>query len=366
MKPSNHAVHMQRSLDLAARGLGRVHPNPLVGCVVVNKGRVVGEGYHRNFGGAHAEVNALRKAGSKAKGATLYVNLEPCDHHGKTPPCTEAIINSGVHCVVAAMKDPNPLVSGKGFDRLRKAGVRVEIGVLKKEAEFINERFSSIFQTGRPFVGLKIAQSLDGYTADVHGKSKWITSRESRAVGHRLRMEYEAVLVGAGTVVADDPELTVRFRKGRNPIRIIIDGRLHVSPRSRVFNTRAARTILITSLSSLRTKKRKSMLFARKGVEVIAIKGGTWIEPGTILSVLGKYGISSILVEGGSKTSSTFLQSGFVRRIHCFVAPLILGGGTKSLLMENPPAIAKPFTVGNLRRSTHGQDTLLEGVIEYP
>lgn len=365
MKPSSHAVHMQRSLELAALGLGHVQPNPLVGCVVVNKGRVVGEGYHRNFGGAHAEVNALRKAGSKAKGATLYVNLEPCDHHGKTPPCTEAIIHAGVRRVVAAMKDPNPLVSGKGFDRLRKAGVRVEIGVLKKEAAILNERFSAIFQTGRPFVGLKIAQSLDGYTADVHGKSKWITSRESRAIGHRLRMEYEAVLVGAGTVLADDPELTVRFRKGQNPIRIVIDGRLRVSPRSRVFNTKAARTILVTSLSSLRTKKRKCMILAGKGVEVIAIKGGLWIEPGHILSVLGKYGVSSILVEGGSETGSAFLQAGFIRRIHCFVAALILGGGTKSIVLENPPAIAKPFTVGSLRRSMPGHDTLLEGVVEY-
>lgn len=188
MKSPDHAGYMQRSLQLASKGSGHVHPNPLVGCVIVRGGRVVGEGYHRKYGDAHAEVEALREAGRKAHGATLYVNLEPCDHHGKTPPCTQAIINAGVHRVVAAMKDPNPLVSGRGFAQLRKAGVKVDIGLLKHEAEVLNERFSTIFRTGCPYVGVKIAQSLDGYTADARGNSKWITSRESRKVGHRLQI----------------------------------------------------------------------------------------------------------------------------------------------------------------------------------
>lgn len=365
MRSSDHAWYMQRSLELAAKGSGRVHPNPLVGCVLVRGGKVVGEGYHRKFGGAHAEIEALEKAGRRAKGATLYVNLEPCDHHGKTPPCTKAIIDAGVRRVIAAMRDPNPLVSGKGFARLRKAGVQVDIGVLKGEAEILNERFSTIFRTGRPFVGVKMAQSLDGYTADVHGNSKWITSRESRRMGHKLRAEYGAVLVGAGTIMADDPELTVRLWKGQNPVRIVVDGKLRVSSRARVFTTKVAQTILVTSLASLRAKKKKCMELAGRGVQVIAIRGGTVVEPGLVLSVLGSHGVSSILVEGGSATASAFLERGFVQRIHCFIAPLILGGGTKSIAMKNPPTLAKPFTITGLERFPLGNDILLEGTVHY-
>lgn len=352
---------MRRTLRLAAQGIGRVHPNPLVGCVVVRKGRIVGEGFHQRFGSAHAEVEALRQAGWRARGATLYVNLEPCDHHGKTPPCTEAIIKAGVRTVVAAMKDPNPLVSGKGFHRLRKAGIEVRVGLLRSEAEKINERFSTIFRTGLPYVGLKIAQTLDGFTADFKGHSQWITSLESRKLGHRLRTEYEAVLIGAGTVIADNPRLTVRHGKGRNPVRIVLAGRMRIPGYARVFSTKEARTIIVTSHSSLQSNRKRCAALAKKGVEIIGIRGGKVLKPGHILAVLGQYGISSILIEGGSNTASAFLGDGFVHRIHCFIAPVILGGGKKSLSFMTPADMTSLRTMKAVDRRLLHNDFYLEG-----
>ena len=215
MKTLNERVLMQRCLEIARNGAGKVSPNPMVGCVIFRHGKIVGEGFHQQFGGPHAEIIALLHAGKNARGATLFVNLEPCAHFGKTPPCADAIVQSGISKVVIASKDPNPLVSGKGIRRLREVGIRVELGILRKEAELLNEKFFKCMTTGLPFVGIKLAQTLDGRIADAAGKSKWLTSEVTRKEVHRLRSEYDAVMVGASTVLKDDPELTVPTCEGK-------------------------------------------------------------------------------------------------------------------------------------------------------
>jgi len=225
---------MERALALAARGRGMVSPNPMVGAVVVNGGAVVGEGWHRKAGGPHAEVFAFREAGERAKGATLYVTLEPCCHHGKTPPCTDLVIGSGIARVVTAMRDDNPLVCGKGCAQLAAAGIAVEVGLMEKEARRLNESFLTFIRTGRPFVTVKLASTLDGFIADSAGKSAWITGPEARKLVHRWRAWSDAVLVGAGTVLADDPRLTVRDAEGSDPLRVVVDSHLRTPPGAKV------------------------------------------------------------------------------------------------------------------------------------
>jgi diaminohydroxyphosphoribosylaminopyrimidine deaminase/5-amino-6-(5-phosphoribosylamino)uracil reductase len=356
---------MRRCFELAAKGRGRVNPNPMVGCVVVKNGRIVGEGFHGSFGGPHAEVNALRRAGRKARGATLFVNLEPCAHHGKTPPCVDAIIKAGVKQVVAASTDPNPLVSGKGVGRLRGAGVTVRLGVLRHEAERLNEQFITFMREGIPFVGVKIAQTLDGRIADCTGTSKWITSDKARTEAHRIRSTYDAILVGANTIVHDDPHLTVRFTKGRHPLRVIVDGRLSVPTRSRVFDTRSAKTILFTSLRAVSSKREKVSTLLKRGVPVLALGKSTRLDVLGMLHTLAALGISSVLVEGGSATVSDFVKAKLARKIHCFVAPKLLGGGLSSLTLVPHLGLRRAIRVENVRWKELGSDLLMEGSLQY-
>ncbi|HEX9614261.1 MAG TPA: bifunctional diaminohydroxyphosphoribosylaminopyrimidine deaminase/5-amino-6-(5-phosphoribosylamino)uracil reductase RibD [Bacteroidota bacterium] len=323
-----HSQYLQRCMELAQRGRAWVSPNPMVGSVIVKKGRIVGEGHHRRFGDSHAEFNAIVQAGGRARGATLYVNLEPCAHHGKTPPCTKAIIRAGISHVVASTKDPNPLVGGKGFRELRKAGVKVTLGVMKQEARRLNEKFFAAMETRRPFVGVKLAQTLDGRIADFRGRSKWISSPESRKYTHGLRTEYGAVMVGAQTVKLDNPELTARLTQGRNPIRIVIDGRLQISPARKICTTTKAPTIVLTTSSSLKKQYKRALALERKGVQVIGIESPAPLSPKSVLKVLFDLGIVSVLIEGGSRTIRPFLEHRLVRKVHCFVAPAILGSGT--------------------------------------
>jgi diaminohydroxyphosphoribosylaminopyrimidine deaminase/5-amino-6-(5-phosphoribosylamino)uracil reductase len=293
---------MRRALTLARRGKGHVDPNPLVGAVLVRNGRVVSEGYHQRFGGAHAEVEALRRAkrrrGHGARESTLYVNLEPCAHWGKTPPCADAIIRAGITRVVAAMKDPNPLVSGKGLARLRKNGISIHLGVLKQAARRLNQDFVARMKGPLPRVILKVAASLDGRTATVTGESKWITSAQSRKAGHRLRAAVDAVVVGANTVRKDNPSLTAH-QGGRNPIRVIFAGRRGLPKRAKVFDG-AAPTWVIQH-----TRGKRNLLRA--------------------LRDLGRRGIRRLLVEGGPKLQSSFLEAGVVNEVVYFIAPLIIG-----------------------------------------
>lgn len=359
---NNNQKYIMRCLELAERGYGYVHPNPMVGCVVVKDGKIVGEGYHRRFGGDHAEIAALKKAGRAAVGSTLYVNLEPCAHHGKTPPCVNAIIAAGIKTVVTSTQDPNPLVGGRGFRALRKAGIKVINGISRDEAKSLNEKFFTFMESGLPFVGLKIAQTIDGRIADRAGTSKWITSDLSRGYAHLLRSGYDAVLVGAGTVRSDDPLLTVRAVEGRNPRRVILDGSFSISLSARVVRDRSAETIILTSSRAFRTKTQKAVALERKGVQVLGLDSGTHIEPRRILKALAGLDITSVMLEGGGSTIRPFLEKRLVNRIHCFVAPKLLGSGLQGIQM-NGLLLRTVRTIEDMEVSILGDDILLEGTL---
>ncbi|MBI3578361.1 MAG: bifunctional diaminohydroxyphosphoribosylaminopyrimidine deaminase/5-amino-6-(5-phosphoribosylamino)uracil reductase RibD [Ignavibacteriales bacterium] len=355
---------MERCLVLAEQGRGYVNPNPMVGCVIVKNGRIIGEGHHKAFGGPHAEVYALKAAGKNSKNATLYVNLEPCSHFGKTPPCADAIVKAGIKKVIVASQDPNPLVAGKGLRRLREAGIDVRVGLLRDNAERLNKKFYTFMKTRLPFVGIKIAQTLDGRIADSFGRSKWITSEDARKEAHRIRSEYDAILVGATTVQRDNPELTVRNVSGRNPIRVVLDGRMSVSLKSKIFDTRHAKTILLASGQALRKKKKLAAKIAQQGAQVVAVGNSAEINPETALRILASLGISSVLIEGGSKTISAFLKHKAVNQIHCFVAPKILGDGLSSMSF-GVSAITKSTQIIQPSIKVVGSDFLIEGSIKF-
>jgi len=321
----NDEAAMTLALAQAVRGLGRTHPNPAVGAVLVKAGRVIATGYHAKLGGPHAEAVALLNAGSKAKGATLYSTLEPCNHHGRTPPCSEAIIAAGVKKVVYASSDPNPIVNGKGVRRLRAAGVEVVPHVLREAADSINLPFLKAMRTGLPWVTAKAAITLDGKLATSTGASKWISSDASRLVAHQLRDVADVVIVGSSTVIADDPQLTVRLgKKGtRNPIRMVLDPALRTDPRAKIYDTKQARTILVT-LEAEGSPRAES--FARRGVEVWTLAGSKGrIKLERLLERLVKEGALHVLVEGGSIVHQSFLEAGLVDELVLFVAPKLFG-----------------------------------------
>ncbi len=315
---------MTLALAEAVKGLGRTHPNPAVGAVIVKGGKVIGAGYHAKWGGPHAEAVALLRAGSAAKGATLYSTLEPCNHHGRTPPCSEAIIAAGVKRVVYASSDPNPLVNGKGVRRLRAAGVKVSPHVLRRSADAINQPFLKAMRTGLPWVTAKAAITLDGKIATETGKSKWISSEESRRISHQLRDVIDVVLVGASSVIADDPLLTTRLgKKGtRNPVRLVLDPSLRTDPRSQIYDTNPARTIVATLQS------RGADALAKRGVEVWTMPGRKGsIDLDALLRRLVKEGLLHMLVEGGAGVHRSFLEAGLVDELVLFLAPKLFGHG---------------------------------------
>ena len=325
-------IFMANALHLAQKGSGYVSPNPLVGCVVVKNGTIIGRGFHKYFGGPHAEVYALRQAGKNAKGATLYVNLEPCNHFGKTPPCTDLIIKKGIKRVVIGMKDPNPLVSGKGIAQLRKSKIKVDVGILQSECKKLNEIFTKFITTHKPFVALKIAQTINGKLSLESKRLKWITNDLSRNLVHKFRSIYDAVLVGAGTVNQDNPKLTVRHMHGRNPIRIIIDGPLSVNIRSKIFSQKG-KTILLVSKKIVKKKKNKLIYLQNKGVNVIELPSDKkyYIKINKILKVMAEKGITSILVEGGAEIFREFIKTKLVDKVYIFIAPLVTSNGDVSL-----------------------------------
>lgn len=355
-------LFLRRCLVLADRGRRDTHPNPMVGCVVVKNGKVIAEGFHRRFGGPHAETIALQKVRGVARGATLYVNLEPCAHTGKTPPCTKAIIAAGIRRVVASSSDPNKLVAGRGFRELRRAGIAITTGVLSREAKMLNRTFFHYHTTGLPFVTLKVAQTLDGKIADTRGRSKWITGPRARAWAHELRAEHDAILVGAETIRRDDPELTVRHGVGKNPVRIVLDGRFNLTARQRIFRTSAAPTILLTSARSLREQRSKALALERNGVQVLGIVGGAVLSPRDILRTLAGLGISSLLVEGGSATSGQFLNAGLVNRIVCITAPSILGSGVAGFRLPARP-LERSMRLSAFTVRPVGEDLVIDGTL---
>lgn len=354
-------LHLTRALELAARGRLHVTPNPKVGCVIAKGSRVIAEAAHGHFGGPHAEVLALRKAGPDAHGATLYVNLEPCSHEGKTPPCTEAIIRAGVRTVVACTKDPNRLVAGRGFRVLRRAGIEVRFGLLRREAAWLNEKFFWAHTRHTPFVAVKIAQTLDARIADAKGYSKWITSLASRTKAHELRSEYEAVLVGAKTVLRDDPALTVRLVKGRQPVRIILDGAFRVEEKARVFRTRGGRVLLLTSIPALHRNAHRAISLERKGIEVAGIGLRADIPLDHVLAYLSQRGITSLLVEGGARTASAFVRDDLAQRLYVFVAPAVLGSGMGALSFGDRRGLDERVRLTHVSVTALGEDVLISG-----
>lgn len=319
--------YMQLALDLAASARGNTNPNPLVGAVIVKDGVIVGTGLHRKAGEPHAEVHAFRMAGEHAKGATLYVTLEPCSHYGKTPPCANLVKESAVSRVVVAMQDPNPSVAGRGIKLLREAGIEVEVGVLEDQSRRLNERFIHNMLTKRPFVLSKYAMTLDGKIAAHTGHSKWVTGEAAREDVHHIRHEVDGILVGVGTVIADNPTLTTRLKKGygKNPVRIIMDSTLRIPSQANVLNVAEAKTIVICSDD---VAQEKITTLEDKGVTVIPVRHeqeGLVIDE--MLEKLYLLGITDILVEGGSAVNASFLQSGAINKYVIYVAPKVLGGG---------------------------------------
>lgn len=356
--------YMKLALELAGKARGRTSPNPLVGAVVVKEGEIVGQGYHRKAGTAHAEVIALEDAGSGAQGADLYVTLEPCNHQGRTPPCTTAIIEAGIKRVFIAAGDPNPLVSGTGAARLKDSGIEVIEGVMEGEANKQNEVFFKYIRTKIPFVALKSAMSLDGKIATERGESRWITGEEARLHGHSLRDTYDAILVGSGTVLTDDPSLTCRLPSGdgRDPIRIVVDSKLTISEEARVLNLNSqAPTIIATTAKASPEKIRR----LEKKASVMLINDGPRVDLPSLLRELAEMEITSVLVEGGSAINGSFLQGNLVDKFFFYLAPKIIGG-TKapgpfggsgfSVLKEITP-------LRDLEITPLGQDLLITG---YP
>lgn len=327
--------YMNRALELAERGIGKTNPNPLVGAVIVKDGRIIGEGWHEGYGQAHAEVNAVRNAEANGavnseqaellKGADIHVNLEPCCHFGKTPPCTELLIEKGIRRVVIGTLDPNPLVAGKGVKRLREAGVEVVVGVSEQESRKLNEVFFHYIQKKRPFVVLKAAVSLDGKIAAPSGESRWITGEEARKDVQLLRNRYASIMVGVGTVITDDPELTCRLEGGRNPRRIILDSSLRIPLDSRVLSDQQRNPVLIAYTERALPEKTRRLEELGAGLLYCRIRDYR-IDLVDLMTKLGDMGIDSILLEGGATVNDSAFQQGLIDKIILYMAPKIIGG----------------------------------------
>jgi diaminohydroxyphosphoribosylaminopyrimidine deaminase / 5-amino-6-(5-phosphoribosylamino)uracil reductase len=352
---------MELALSLAEKGRGLTRPNPMVGAVIVRGDEIAGQGFHRRAGGDHAEIVALAMAGERARGATLYVTLEPCSHYGKTPPCCEAVARSGISRVVAAMTDPNPLVSGRGFVYLREHGVAVESGLLEDRAALLNEVYLKFIRTGRPFVTLKLAVTLDGRIAARDGSAKWISGPESRKRVHRMRALSDAVMVGAGTVLADNPRLTVRDVEGQQPVRVVLDSRLRIPEDALVYDGGAV--IVITSDSA---DEAKAGALRRRGAEVIAMRSsGGFFDLAEVLDMLGGRGMSAVLCEGGSTLATGLLRSGLADKVAFFVAPKLIGAGIGAVGDLGIDTMERALELKNSTMEIVGGDALVTGYPRY-
>lgn len=322
-----HESWMRRALELAERGRGRTSPNPMVGALLVKEGRIVGEGFHERASEPHAEVNALSATGPEASGATLYVTLEPCAHHGRTPPCVEAVLDAGVAGVVVGMRDVNPAVAGRGVGRLAEAGVQVEEGVLEEECRRLNEAYVTWVVERRPFVLLKAAASLDGKIATYRGESRWLSSEASRRRVHALRNEVDAVMVGAETVVRDDPELTVRLIEGdvRHPLRVVVDSALRIPPTSRVLAERPEAQTLVATTNKAPLERREVVEGLGSEVLVLPERNGR-VDLAALMEKLAEREVVSLLLEGGGELNAAMLEAGLVDKVLVVVTPRLIGG----------------------------------------
>ncbi|WP_434088476.1 bifunctional diaminohydroxyphosphoribosylaminopyrimidine deaminase/5-amino-6-(5-phosphoribosylamino)uracil reductase RibD [Carnobacterium inhibens] len=357
-------VYMRMALDLARKGKGWTTPNPLVGAVIVKGGRIIGQGYHQKYGQPHAEVNAIASAKEDVTGATLYVTLEPCSHFGKTPPCSDLLIDKNIKRVVVGTLDPNPLVAGKGIERLRNNGIEVVTGVLEEESQKLNEIFIKYIVTKEPFVVMKNAMSLDGKIATVTGESQWISGESSRKQVHSLRHELAGIMVGIETIIKDDPQLTSRTLNSRNPIRIVVDSQLRIPIASKVLTQQdKAKTIVATTK---RANNEKLDTLKQMGIEVIVIKEKyERVDLRELMKVIGAKGIDSILLEGGANLNFSALEEGIVDKIQSYIAPKIIGGIEAKTAVEGAgiQLLKNAFKIDRMTPVMVGEDLFVEGYI---
>jgi diaminohydroxyphosphoribosylaminopyrimidine deaminase/5-amino-6-(5-phosphoribosylamino)uracil reductase len=363
--PEKHEKFMKRAISLARRGMGKTSPNPAVGCVIVRDGVIVGEGWHRKAGGLHAEVFALGQAGDKARGGDVYVTLEPCSHHGKTPPCADALVRAGVRKVFAAMIDPNPVVAGRGVALLRAAGIEVTTGLMETESRLLNEPFIKMMTTGRPFVILKSAVTLDGKTSTEQGDSKWISSEKSRKYVHKLRGMVDAIMVGARTVAADDPELTCRIPGGKDPARVVVDSRLGISSDARLFHLASTAPTIVATLVG--TGAKADAVRACGGEILICRERDGRVDLADLLDRLGRRGIQSVLLEGGSTLAGEALRQGYIDKIMLFLAPKLVGGEGPGLFAgRGAEQMSGAFRLKEMSIRRFDTDILVTGYPEVP
>jgi diaminohydroxyphosphoribosylaminopyrimidine deaminase/5-amino-6-(5-phosphoribosylamino)uracil reductase len=353
--------YMDLALELAEKAKDRTYPNPMVGAVLVKAGKIVGRGYHRKAGEDHAEVAAIKDAGRACRGATMFVTLEPCDHYGKTPPCTGAIIESGIRTVYAAMKDPNPLNSGRGAKRLEKAGISVRVGLLEEKARFLNRKYIKFVTKGLPYVTVKLAQSMDGKIAARDGSSKWISSAVSREFVKKMRAGYDAILVGSGTVVKDDPFLLDEKRKGYDVSRVVVDTRLRTPFRSNIIRT-AGKSPVIIGTTALAPAERIKKFKKVKGVRVLKAQSkNNRVSMRSLLSMLAREGIVNMFVEGGGELVGSLIDDGLVDEVMFFISPKIIGGEYSSIKGKGIPNIAKALDLRDVEVKRSGEDIFVKG-----
>lgn len=363
----NDEFYMSLALDMAERAQGQTGINPVVGCVIVKDGAIAGLGTHLERGSGHAEVHAVQMAGDKAEGSTVYVTLEPCSHYGKTPPCCELLVEAKVKRVVVACEDPNPLVAGSGIDRLRRSGIEVKVGVLRERALRLNEKFAKYITTGMPYVTIKTASTLDGKIAADTGDSKWISNAEARLQAHGLRHRHQAIMVGIGTVQADDPSLTTRHDgvDGIQPVRIIVDSRLGLSPEAKIFSAGETPVIVLTTE---RHDAEKAKLLMECGVKILICGSGPAVDLKTALTELGRMEIGSILVEGGGTLNGALLKERLVDRIILYLAPKIIGGkaAPDNFMFEGIHQMADAITLDALEIEQVGDNVCISGIPVWP
>ncbi len=353
--------YIRLAAEIAKKGMGNVSPNPLVGCVIIKNDRIIGAGYHEQFGGPHAEINAINSAAESVEGSTLYINLEPCSHFGKTPPCVDRIIESRIKRVVIGTMDMNPLVSGVGIKKLKSAGIDVKVGVLEKECIELNKFFFKYITRKIPYVSLKAASTLDGKLADVNGNSKWISSTASRRYVHYLRSKYDAVLIGTGTALKDNPSLTVRLTEGRNPKRIIIDSGLRLNFSKGLLAENPDKKLYIVT-SRANAGKRKIKILEKKGINLIFVKedADRRLNLKNILKELAKIQVASVLVEGGGEIFTSFVKSSLFDDIILFLSPKILGNGIPFINDTGISSIKRAYKLKLREAEKIGDDLLIE------
>lgn len=359
-------MYMERALALAARGRGTTTPNPMVGAVIVKDGRIIGEGYHIRAGEGHAEVNAFKNAAEDVTGATMYVTLEPCSHYGKTPPCADKIVEKKIGRVVVGALDPNPLVAGRGIEKIRNAGIPVVTGVLAEESIALNEVFMKYIVTKRPFVVLKAAMSLDGKIATADGESQWISCEASREEVHRLRHELTRIMAGIGTVLADDPMLNCRIPGGKQPVRIIVDSHLSIPENSKLAGSAREFPLVVASVEKAdASKKARLEVMGAKVIEIPANQDGH-VDLNALMERLGEMKIDSILLEGGGRLAEGALKAGIVDKVQFYIAPVLIGGEGAKTPVEGRgiETLSQAWHISDWKAETIGDDLKIIGYIK--